>query len=274
MSKKLQENTVQNTLCIPLWGRMLATEKYPELFPDYDAKRIIKEIGCDLSHSSLYKFEYASLNCMIRQYDLACEISDYLQSHPKAIIVELGAGLSTLRCQMKNETNPWYNLDMEEVIVLRDRYIPKGKNEKNVICNLNDFSWFDSIDYKKDNGIVFVAGGLFYYFEKRDVKEIFTAMAAHFSGGMIAFDATNSIGLKGVNKEVKMAGNETKSFFSLENPKMELESLSSNIINVSEKDYMRGYIKEGFKLGMVSKIVMKLVTKFHLSFIVHVEFAR
>lgn len=32
--------------------------------------------------------------------------------------------------------------------------------------------------------------------------------------GMVTFDAVNAVGLKGVNAEVKMAGNKTKSFFS------------------------------------------------------------
>lgn len=274
MLNKLKKNTVQDTLCIPLWGRMLAAEKYPELCPDHDAKRIIREIGCDLSHNSLYKFEYTYLIYMVRQYDLAWEINNYLKSHPKAAVVELGAGLSTLRSQMKNNTNPWYNLDMEEVIVLRKQHIPNGENEKNVICNLNDFSWFDSIDYKNEDGIVFVAGGLFYYFEKRKAKELFAAMDKHFPGGMIAFDATNSIGLKGVNKEVKMAGNDTKSYFSLKNCKKELEGWSPDIINVSEKDYMRGYIEEDFRPGLVSRIVFKVMKKCHLSFIVHAEFAK
>ena len=53
MGSHLKENTVQQTLCIPLWGRMIAAEKYPSLFPDNDAKRIIGELGVDL----FYYFE-------------------------------------------------------------------------------------------------------------------------------------------------------------------------------------------------------------------------
>lgn len=99
---ELKENTVQQTLCMPLWGRAIAAKKYPSLFPDHDAGRIVKE---------------------------------------------LGAGLSCLRRQMGNETNPWYCLDMENVISLRENHIPPGKLERNVVCDLNDFSWFDQIDF-------------------------------------------------------------------------------------------------------------------------------
>ncbi len=78
------------------------------------------------------------MNCLIRQYNLAWEITEYLKQHPKATVVELGAGLSCLRRQMSNSTNPWYCLDMENVITLREKHIPLGEHEQNIVCDLND----------------------------------------------------------------------------------------------------------------------------------------
>ncbi|MBQ8300667.1 MAG: class I SAM-dependent methyltransferase [Clostridia bacterium] len=271
---QLQENTVQHTLCIPLWGRKIATEKLPHIFPDFDAKRIIDELGVDLSNKLIYKMQYVWVNCFVRQYNLAWEIENYLKTHPRATVVELGAGLSCLRRQMMNETNPWYCLDMENVINLREKHIPKGSKEKNIVCDLNDYSWFEKIDFNPDDGIVFTAGGLFYYFEEEQVKNLFIAMSEYFKGGMITFDAVNPTGLKFVNMEVKMAGNETKSFFSLKDPKSEIEAWSENIINVSEKEYINGYLKHGYKQGITTKISAWLMKKFHWSFMIHAEFKR
>lgn len=106
--EELKENTVQQTLCIPLWGRAIAAKKYPSLFPDHNAGRIVKEMGVDWSDKKLYRFQYMWMCCLIRQYNMAWEIRHYLKKHPRAAVVELGAGLSCLRRQMKNETNPWY----------------------------------------------------------------------------------------------------------------------------------------------------------------------
>lgn len=271
---ELIENTVQHTLCIPLWGRMIAEEKYPELFPDRDAGRIVKEMGVDLSDKKLYKLQYMWMNCVIRQYNMAWEIDQYLKRHPRAVVAEMGAGLSCLRRQMGNETNRWYCLDMENVISLRERHIPLGEHEQNVVCDLNDFSWFDKIDFNPAYGVVFTAGGLFYYFEKEQVRRLFCAMAERFPGGMITFDAVNAMGLKGVNAEVKMAGNETKSFFSLERPKQELESWSDKIVNVTEKDYIDGYLKSGYRKTLISKLFAWVMRTFHMSFMLHVEFCK
>lgn len=227
MPNELKENTVQHTLCMPLCGRMIAARKYPDLFPDRDAERIVRE---------------------------------------------LGAGLSCLRRQMGNETNPWYCLDMADVIALRERYIPLGAQEHNVTCDLNDFSWFDEIDFDPETGIVFTAGGLFYYFEKEQVRRLLCAMAGRFPGGMIAFDAVNTLGLKGVSAEVKLAGESAGSYFSLEKPKEELESWSPDIVNVIEKDYADGYLKGGYRKTLFTRLFNWVMRTFHMSFMLHVEF--
>lgn len=274
--QKLEENTVQQTLCIPLWGRKIAAEKLPDFFPDRDAGRICRELNVDFSDNSMNKIQYAWVNTIIRQYDLAWEIQNYLKTHPKAVVVELGAGLSCLRRQMGNKTNPWYCLDMENVIEIRNAHVPKGELEHNIVCDLNDFSWFDSIDFKPEDGIVFTAGGLFYYFETQQVKRLFTAMAEHFPGGLLVFDATNKRGLKGVNATVKASGNQSKSFFSLEKPKEELEAWSPRIVNVSERDYIDGYMINGplYKKTLFTRICTVVNRICHMAFIVHLEFKK
>lgn len=250
----LDRNTVQHTLCIPLAGRMIASRRYPDLFPDKDAERIVKELGVDLPGGFLYRLQYMWMNCLIRQYDLASEIEGYLGKHPNATVVEMGAGLSCLRRQMGNETNPWYCLDMPDVIELREKHVPKGLYEHNIVCDLNDFSWFDEINFDPARGIVFVAGGLFYYFEKERVQQLFRAMAGRFPGGLIVFDAVNSLGLKGVKAEVKAGGNDSPSYFR-------------------EEDFHEGYLKTGYKKTFVTRAFISVARRLHMCFIVCAEFA-
>lgn len=269
---KLDRGTVQHTLCIPLAGRMIAAQKYPELFPDKDAERIVRELGIDLSGNALYRLQYMWMNCLIRQYDLASEVEGYLAGHPSATVVEMGAGLSCLRRQMGNETNPWYCLDMENVIELREKHVPKGIREHNVVCDLNDFSWFDEIDFNPARGIVFVAGGLFYYFEKARVQHLITAMASRFPGGLIVFDAVSPLGLKGIKAEVKMGGNDSPSYFCLDNPVKELESWSPNICNVREENFHEGYLKTGYEKTLETKALFSVTRKLHMRFLVCAEF--
>ena len=60
MGKTLEENTVQHTLCMPLCGRMITARKYPGLFPDRDAERIVRELGEGLSGRAILTFRTAA----------------------------------------------------------------------------------------------------------------------------------------------------------------------------------------------------------------------
>lgn len=105
------------------------------------------------------------------------------------------------------------------------------------------------------------------------VVNFLCAMAERFPGGMITFDAVNALGLKGINAEVKPAGDKTKSFFSLEQSKKELESWSECIINVSGKDYAYGYLEGGYCKTPITQLFNWVMWTFHMSFMLHAEFA-
>lgn len=90
--RELQKNSVERTLCIPLWCRALAVEKLPQILPDHDAARILREMGETKPPTIFYRMECACLAGAIRQYDFAKEIEGYLAGHPRAVVVEMGAG--------------------------------------------------------------------------------------------------------------------------------------------------------------------------------------
>ena len=97
MKYKIEKNTVQETLVIPLYSRKLCTELYPNLFQDETAVRLIDQIDYDFSEveknpRSLMQ-RFGSLEVAMRQNDLAFEVRDYLKGHPNAAVVNLGCGL-------------------------------------------------------------------------------------------------------------------------------------------------------------------------------------
>ena len=51
MKYKIEKNTVQETLVIPLYSRKLCTELYPNLFQDETAVRLIDQIDYDFSEA-------------------------------------------------------------------------------------------------------------------------------------------------------------------------------------------------------------------------------
>ena len=198
MKYKIEKNTVQETLIIPLYARKVCSELYPNLYRDETAVRLIDEIDYDFSEAekksrSLMQ-RFGSLEVAMRQNDLAFEVRDYLKSHPNAAVVNLGCGLDSTGRSCDNGSCKIYNLDFPDVIAVRNELLPAGEREKNIPCDLNDTAWFSQID--ASSGAVFFASGVFYYFLTEQVKALVQAMAEAFPGGVLVFDAANRTAVK------------------------------------------------------------------------------
>ena len=90
MKYKIEKNTVQETLIIPLYARKVCSELYPNFYQDETAMRLINEIDYDFSDAdknarSLMQ-RFGSLEVAVRQNDLAFEVRDYLKGHPNAAV--------------------------------------------------------------------------------------------------------------------------------------------------------------------------------------------
>ena len=244
MKYHIEKNTVQETLVIPLYGRKVCTEIYPDLYRDDTAQKLIEQIDYDFSlleeqaKKSMYRFGF--LEVAMRQNDLAYEIKDYLKTHPKAAVVNLGCGLDDTGRKCDNGTCKIYNLDFADVINVRNELLPAGEREDNIACDLNDTSWFEKID--SSGGVVFFASGVFYYFLKEQVKTLVCKMAERFRNGRMVFDGANKTAVKMIAKTwLKTAKiKDVSAYFAVSKAKKELTPWSDKII-VSSRGYMLGY---------------------------------
>lgn len=241
---KIEKNTVQETLIIPLYARKVCSELYPSLYCDETANQLIDKIDYDFSdatknsHALMQRF--GSLEVAMRQNDIAFEIRDYLNSHPKAAVVNLGCGLDATGRACDNSICKIYNLDFPDVIAVRNELLPVGDREKNIPCNLNERSWFDEID--ASDGAIFFASGVFYYFLSEQVRDLVRAMTDVFPGCVLVFDAANRIAVKMIAKTwLKSAKiKDVSAYFAVSDAKREL-SLWDSRLHVTSRGYMMGY---------------------------------
>ena len=244
MKYKIEKNTVQETLVIPLYSRKLCTELYPNLFQDETAVRLIDQIDYDFSevekNSRSLMQRFGSLEVAMRQNDLAFEVRDYLKSHPNAAVVNLGCGLDCTGRSCDNGRCKIYNLDFPNVITVRNELLPAGDWEQNIPCDLNDTAWFSQID--ASNGAVFFASGVFYYFLTEQVRALVQAMADAFPGGVLVFDAANQTAVKMIAKtwlksaKIKDVG----AYFAVSDAPREIGAWDSRL-QVTSRGYMLGY---------------------------------
>lgn len=240
----IERNTVQETLVIPMYGRMKSSQLYPFLFKDDGAARLMSRIDYDFSslesnsRNAMQRFGF--LEVAVRQYNPAWEVRDYLKTHPNATVVNLGCGLDDTGRHCDNGTCKIYNIDYPDVIEVRNDLIPPGAREVNIACDLNDTSWFQAID--ASGGAVFFASGVFYYFLRSQVQKLVTAMDAAFPGGRLVFDAANRTAVKLMLKTwVKYAKiKDVGAYFSVEDAQTELSPWTKES-KVSSRNFMLGY---------------------------------
>lgn len=183
MKYHIEKNSVQETLVIPLYGRKLCTERFPNLFQDRKAVELIDRLDYDFSdlekQSKSAAHQFGALEVAMRETDLMCELKDYLDKHPKATLVNLGCGLDQTCENADNGQCRIVNIDLPDVIDARNELLPESERVRNIACDLNDTAWFEEID--DTNGVCFMAAGVFYYFKKADIRKLFTSMEKRFS---------------------------------------------------------------------------------------------
>lgn len=246
MKYHIEKNTIQETLVIPLYARALCTRRFPQLFSDPLSVELLERLDYDFSAleqmSGGLMQTFGAMEAAMRQSDLAWEVRDYLRDHPRAAVVNLGCGLDQTGRSCDNGQCRLYNIDLPDVMAVREALLPAGEREKNLAADLNDLSWFDAIDTPPADGAVFFAAGVFYYFRTEQVQALCAAMARRFPGGRLVFDAAGPTAVKLMLKTwVKQAGiRDVGAYFSVRDAEKELPAWSACIC-VSSRGYMLGY---------------------------------
>lgn len=271
---KIEKGTVQETLLIPLYGRKYAMDLYPDLFMDHDCQALFDRI--DFTVPDNMKGMLGNIGCIMgatRQYDMASACRAYLKAHPNACVVNLGCGLDTTFRQVDNGKAKGYNLDFPDTIAIRNELLGTREREFNIACDLNDISWFDQIDFRPEDGIVFFASGVFYYFKMTDVEKLFAAMAEHFPGGKLVFDATKKKGLKSMLK-AWLKGFEMKDinvYFSVDDVHT-LKEWSGHISSAVSNPYLTGYRPLDKRYGFITNIVFRYLDRSKMCQIIELKF--
>ena len=177
------------------------------------------------------------VNIPVEVYSL---LEIYNLSAAKAAVVNLGCGLDGTGRVCDNGSCKLYNLDLPDVIAVRNELLPAGEREENIPCDLNNTEWFTKID--ASNGAVFFASGVFYYFLTEQVKSLVQAMSKAFPGGVLVFDAANRTAVKMIAKtwlksaKIKDVG----AYFAVSDAQKELSPWDSRL-QVTSRGYMLGY---------------------------------
>jgi O-methyltransferase involved in polyketide biosynthesis len=221
-SRKENLQSVQATMLVPLWGRAHMSRLYPDVLNDTEAIRIVGNVGeSGFNFSAIEKAygEFGGLSCVVRARHIDARVKAYTEKHPEGTVVNIGAGLDTTFSRVDNGKIRWYNLDLPDAIAYREALIPPSRRSVNIAKSMFDYTWLDDVDVKENESILLVAGGVFYYFEKAQIKELAQKLIARFPHGELFFDAASILGIRVSNRMMRKSGNkDAQMHFFVNNP--------------------------------------------------------
>jgi O-methyltransferase involved in polyketide biosynthesis len=264
---KIELGNIQRTLLLPLWGRAVETQKKEPLLVDKTAVEIVEQIACDFSAISKDLSVISLLGWIRRSLLIDKAIKQFIEKHPKATIVNIGCGLDTTFERIDNGTIRWYDLDMPDTIELRRKFIQENERGQYIASSFLDYDWLNRLII--EDNILFIAAGVFYYFEEFQIKDFLHKIADLFPGSEIVFDATSPIGVKMANKMViKNSGMDEKSFLKWGLKSSKTLQLWDSRIHILNEDLFFKSAKNGHdlktKIGLLISDIFKMQYMIHL----------
>ena len=128
-----------------------------------------------------------------RQFDRTARA--FLDRHPGGLVVDIGCGLDTRFDRLDDGQMTWLGLDLPEVIEMRHRLLPDSGRCRTLAKSMLDFSWLDAVA-ATGRPVIFLAEGVFVYFDETRVRSVVSALVEHFPGGELVFDSLTAFVLK------------------------------------------------------------------------------
>lgn len=253
---------IAKTLLIPLWCCATPCGANPQGAYDPVAVDILKKLDFDFSGISKSFKEYGQVCCLAREMNIDRTVREFLAEHPEGTIINLGCGLSTAAYRMPQGKAIWYDIDLPEVILVRQALLPPTKEHRLLARDIFDPLWPDAITSSKERGILLLATGVFHYQPPLRMKALLPFLAGCFPEGILFFDAVSSLGMRISNRYVSSSGNnDAPMTFSIDNISA-FTSLSRRFAAINTCPFFRGLPLRGLTLG--TRMNIFIVQRFNL----------
>jgi O-methyltransferase involved in polyketide biosynthesis len=182
---------VAETLLIPLYVRAVESARPDALLRDEKAVSVLAQMDSAFSRIRQIKMDEGDrVALVLRNRECDRRVREFLASHPGAIVVHIGCGLDARFDRVDDGKVEWYDLDLPEVIRLRQRFIGRDRERYHALaCSVFDGEWLDTLSANRRRPFLFLAEGVFMYFEEAQVRSLVLRLQETFPGAELVFDA-------------------------------------------------------------------------------------
>jgi O-methyltransferase involved in polyketide biosynthesis len=178
------------TLLITLCIRALESQRPDALLKDERAVSLVRQMDLDPARILARIDEDTRVATVLRSLEFDRQARDFLARWPDAVVVHIGCGLDTRFERVDNGRAEWYELDLAQVIELRRTLIgEQGGRQHFLACSVFDDGWLDTVSARAPRPFLFLAEGVFMYFEEAQVESLVLRLRERFPGAELVFDA-------------------------------------------------------------------------------------
>ena len=176
---------IEETLYLTLCGRALDNHLAHPILADPMANELVARLGYDCGRFRLSASPIINIAHRAKKLDQVAR--GFIDRHPNAVGLDLGAGLDTRVFRIAPpDTVDWYDVDFPEVIAARRQLLPARANAHNLAADLTDPDWLAAVP--GDRPAVIVADGLMAFLTPDDLVALLERLVDHFPSGEIAFN--------------------------------------------------------------------------------------
>ncbi|MUL36870.1 class I SAM-dependent methyltransferase [Gloeocapsopsis dulcis] len=224
---------VSETLMITLYARYVESQRQDAILRDNKATEIVEKIDYDFSK---YAQGWASqLGCVIRAEVYDRLVLQFIQNHPKATIINLGAGLCTRFFRVDNGEITWYEVDFPEVIDLKRKLIDEGNRYRFIASSILETTWIEEI--QRVAPVLIMMEGVSMYLTEVEMKTLFQSIVRHLAPVIILMDVIATKRAKNTKKHDTVSKTTAEFKWGLDNSK-KLESWGQGIKVTDEIYYL------------------------------------
>lgn len=194
-------NEVSETMLQTMYSRATYSKSKNAKFIDKKAIEVVEKLDYDFTDAS--KDKLMGNGVIGRTILLDKMVKDFIKQNSNVTIINIASGMDTRFYRVNNSKIKWYNVDFQEVINFRNKYLDEDKNVTNIASSAMDKNWAERVE--ENENVLIIVEGLSMYLTEKDVIKIFEIIKDNFKNTTIFFEILNPKFVKSlVEKSVKI----------------------------------------------------------------------
>lgn len=257
------KDALAETLLIPLYMRAKDYRNGDySILNDQWADKLVNIVNFDFSIYNHAKMN--EMGCIVRTWYFDHIIRQYIASRRHPVVINIGCGLDARAQRIGDDGKTiFYEVDLPEVIDLRNDIFPAASNDRYVKGSILDTDWMEIIRNENPEGqFILVIEGVLMFFTEETVKTFLSNLAKHFPGSEVWFDICGNLMYKQHITPSSLKQHEAEIRFGLSNGKT-IEQWIPSLSLIKQVHYMKFFRNRwGIFLGHFIGRIPKLCYQF------------